>query len=142
MFTIYGTISIDGWISGKSYVPWTGNGNPMSISFDEFICVLVFLLLCEQALMSMKSSAILLPINLSRRGVEANAAISTIQSDILMCNLNIMSAILQQATAAGQAIAQCISQLPSASNGVLGWKSTFVSFCLLAFSAIYFHITF
>lgn len=70
--------------------------------------------------MSMKSSAILLPINLSRRGVEANAAISTIQSDILMCNLNIMSAILQQATTAGQAIAQCISQSPSASNGVLG----------------------
>lgn len=64
--------------------------------------------------MSMKSSAILLPINLSRRGVEANAAISTIQSDIMMCNLNILSAILTQATTAGQAIAQCISQSSNA----------------------------
>lgn len=93
----------------------------MSKPFDGFILVLHFLLLpCEQALMSMKSSAILLPINLSRRGVEANAAISTIQSDILMCNLNILSTILQQATTAGQAIAQCISQSQGASNGVLG----------------------
>lgn len=68
----------------------------------------------------MKTSTILLPINLSRRGVEANAAISTIQSDILMCNLNILSAILTQATNAGQAIAQCIGQSSNANNTLSG----------------------
>lgn len=58
----------------------------------------------------MKSGTILLPINLSRRVVEANAAISTIQSDIVKCNLNILTAIVTQATKAGQAIIDCTSQ--------------------------------
>lgn len=64
----------------------------------------------------MKSSAILLPINLSRRAVEANAAISTIKSVILKCNLNILSEVITQSTKAGQAIADCISQSSSVNN--------------------------
>lgn len=70
----------------------------------------------------MKSGAILLPINLARRVTEANAAISTIQSDIVKCNLNILSAIVTQATKAGEAIVNCISQSASV-NSVLGFSS-------------------
>lgn len=57
----------------------------------------------------MKSEAILLPINLGRRAVEANAEISTIQSDIMKCNLDILSAIIMQATKSGEAIVKCTS---------------------------------
>ncbi|XP_055325055.1 uncharacterized protein LOC129579223 [Sitodiplosis mosellana] len=66
-----------------------------------------------KALLNMKSGAILLPINLSRRVVEANAAISTIQSDIIKCNVDILSAIIAQSTKAGQAIIDCIGQSAS-----------------------------
>lgn len=62
-----------------------------------------------QAIINMKSGAILLPINLGRRVIEANEAISTIHSDVMKCNLNILSAIITQATEAGRAIAECIS---------------------------------
>lgn len=68
----------------------------------------------------MKSAVILFPINLMRRGVEAEAAIATIQSDILMCNFKILAAIFTEAVKAGQAIASCISQSPSANNGIFG----------------------
>lgn len=64
----------------------------------------------RQAVLMMKSSAILLPINLGLRATQANAAIATIQSDIIKCNLNILSEIVTQSTNAGQAIAECISQ--------------------------------
>lgn len=69
-----------------------------------------------KALLNLKSGAILLPINLSRRVMEANAAISTIQADIVKCNLNILSAIVSQATQAGQAIIDCISQSSSVNS--------------------------
>lgn len=58
----------------------------------------------------MKSGAVLLPINLSRRVVEANVAISTIQSDIIKCNLDILSTIISQSTKSGEAIMDCINQ--------------------------------
>lgn len=58
----------------------------------------------------MKSGAILLPINMAHRVAEANTAISTIQSDIVKCNLDILSAIISQSTKAGQAIIDCINQ--------------------------------
>lgn len=58
----------------------------------------------------MKSGAIMLPINLSRRIVEANEAISTIQTDVIKCNLDILTAVIQRATESGQAIANCIAQ--------------------------------
>lgn len=64
----------------------------------------------------MKSSEILLPINLSRHAVDASAAITTIHSDIIKCNLNILSAIITQSTKAGQAIAFCISNSSSVNN--------------------------
>lgn len=57
----------------------------------------------------MKSEAILLPINLGRRAAEANAEISTIQSDIMKCNLDILMAIVTQATKSGDAIVKCMS---------------------------------
>lgn len=62
----------------------------------------------------MKSGAIMLPINLSRRLVEANEAINTIQTDVMKCNLDILSTIIQQATESGQAIANCVAQSNSA----------------------------
>lgn len=61
----------------------------------------------------MKSGAILLPINLARRVAEANTAISTIQSDIVKCNLDILSAIISQSMNAGQAIIDCINGVNS-----------------------------
>lgn len=64
----------------------------------------------------MKSGAILLPINLGRRVIEANEAISTIQSDVVKCNLDILTAIITQASEAGRVIINCISQ---PANGTL-----------------------
>lgn len=61
----------------------------------------------------MKSGVILLPINLSRRIAEASAAIGTIQSDIIKCNFDILSAILLQSTKAAQAIIDCINHSAS-----------------------------
>lgn len=58
----------------------------------------------------MKSEAILLPINLGRRAAEANAEISTIQSDIMKCNLEILLAVITQATKSGDAIVACMSR--------------------------------
>lgn len=75
----------------------------------------------------MKSGAILLPINLSRRIVEANAAIATIQSDIIKCNVEILSAIITQSTKSGQAIIDCIGQ--SSSVNIASWFCDFF-FCL------------
>ncbi|XP_031636328.1 uncharacterized protein LOC116349162 [Contarinia nasturtii] len=69
-----------------------------------------------KAVLNMKSGAILLPINLSRRVVEANVAISTIQSDIIKCNLDILSTIISQSTKSGEAIIDCINQNQS-TNG-------------------------
>lgn len=66
----------------------------------------------------MKSAAILLPINLSQRIVEGTVAVSTIEADIIKCNLNILSAIITQATKAGQAIVNCMSQ----SANILNWS--------------------
>lgn len=58
----------------------------------------------------MKSGATMLPINLSRRIVEANEAINTIQTDVMKCNLDILKTVIQRATESGQAIANCIAQ--------------------------------
>lgn len=57
----------------------------------------------------MKSEAILLPINLGRRAAQANAEISTIQSDVMKCNLDILTAIVTQATKSGDAIVKCMN---------------------------------
>lgn len=57
----------------------------------------------------MKSMVILLPINLGRRAADVNAEMSTIQSDIILCSLDILSAIITQATKSGDAIVECMS---------------------------------
>lgn len=61
-------------------------------------------------MITVKSGAILLPINLGRRAAEANEAISTIQSDVMKCNLDILTAIITQAAQSGRVIINCISQ--------------------------------
>lgn len=73
-------------------------------------------------MLQIKSNAILLPINIGERILDASKSINAIETDIIKCNLNILKAIATQATYAGQAIVRCVSE--AANNGTTNASSS------------------
>lgn len=61
-------------------------------------------------MINIRSSTIVLPINIAKRILEATESITTIESDIAKCNLKIVEAISAEAIKAGEAIVECIDE--------------------------------
>lgn len=70
-----------------------------------------------QAILSIQSDTLLLPVNIAKRVLEARDSINSIQVDVAECSLKIVQAISEQGIYAGKAISKCISdQARSNSN--------------------------
>lgn len=73
-----------------------------------------------QAILSIQTDTILLPINIAKRALEVRDSINSIQADMAKCGLKILQTISEQSIAAAKAITKCISEQASGSN-INGW---------------------